>query len=117
DRRGLVRDALMAYIGAGILFVPWLPIFLYQARHTAAPWDSAPRFGAPVQLSRDLLGGDRVAVALLIAAIIGFIAMVRSERAARPAPNGTGAIATVRSPEITALWVLIVLPVATLALA
>jgi hypothetical protein len=117
DRRGLVRDALMAYIGAGILFVPWLPIFLYQARHTAAPWDSAPRFGAPVQLSRDLLGGDRVAVALLIAAIIGFIAMVRSERAARAAPNGTGDIATVRSPEITALWVLIVLPVATLALA
>ena len=114
DRRGLVRDALMAYIGAGILFLPWLPTFIYQSQHTAAPWDSSPRFGAPVQLSRDLLGGDRVAVALLIAAVIGFIAMVRGERGAAqrsPAP------APARSPLVTALWVLIVLPAATLLLA
>jgi len=117
DRRGIVRDALMAYIGAGILFLPWLPTFLYQSQHTAAPWDSAPRFGAPVQLSRDLLGGDRVAVALLIAAVIGFIAMVRGERGAA-AVSGDGAAATpARSPYVTALWVLIVLPTATLLLA
>jgi mannosyltransferase len=116
DRRGIVRDALMAYVGAGILFAPWLPTFIYQAQHTAAPWDSSPRFGAPVQLSRDLLGGDRVAVALLIAAVIGFIALVRSERGA-PAELATPAASRPRSPEITALWVLIALPVATLALA
>jgi uncharacterized membrane protein len=118
NRRGIVRDALMTYVGAGILFAPWLPTFIYQAQHTAAPWDSSPRFGAPVQLSRDLLGGDRVAVALLIAAVIGFIALVRSERASAaelPAPAATRPRS--RSPEITALWVLIVLPVATLALA
>lgn len=115
DRRGLVRDALMAYIGAGILFLPWLPTFIYQSQHTAAPWDSSPRFGAPVQLSRDLLGGDRVAVALLIAAVIGFIAMVRGERsAAATRPSGA---APARSPYVTALWVLIVLPAATLLLA
>ena len=121
DRRGLVRDALMAYIGAGILFLPWLPTFFYQSQHTAAPWDSSPRFGAPVQLSRDLLGGDRVTVALLIAAVIGFIAMVRSERAGRGETNGSLAATSVRvtprSPNVSALWVLIVLPVATLALA
>ena len=116
DRRGIVRDALMAYVGAGILFAPWLPTFIYQAQHTAAPWDSSPRFGAPVQLSRDLLGGDRVAVALLIAAVIGFIALVRSERGAA-AELATPAASRPRSPEITALWVLIALPVATLALA
>jgi hypothetical protein len=117
DRRGLVRDALLAYIGAGILFLPWLPTFIYQAQHTAAPWDSSPRFGAPVQLSRDLLGGDRVAVALLIASVIGFIAMVRGLRSEAAADGAPSPAARTRSPDVTALWVLIVLPVATLALA
>src|SRR5437763_1486960 len=55
DRRALLRDAVMTYVGAGILFLPWLPNLIYQATHTAAPWDSAPRFGVPVQLSRNLL--------------------------------------------------------------
>ncbi len=103
DRRGLVRDALFAFIGAGILFLPWLPNFIWQARHTAAPWDSSPRFGAPVQLSRDLLGGDRVTVALLIAAVIGLTEL------------GTRGMR--RTREATALWALIALPFATLLLA
>jgi hypothetical protein len=103
DRRGIVRDAVMAYVGAGVLFLPWLPNFLYQAKHTAAPWDSSPRFGAPVQLSRDLLGGDRVTVALLLASVIGLWDLGR--RAAR------------RTREARMLWALIALPVATLALA
>jgi hypothetical protein len=103
DRRGIARDAVFAFVGAGVLFLPWLPNFIYQAQHTAAPWDSSPRFGAPVQLSRDLLGGDRVTVALLIAAVIGLVELVR-----KPAR---------RSREATMMWVLIVMPVATLALA
>ena len=41
DRRGLVRDAVFAFVGAGILFLPWLPNFIWQAQHTAAPWDSS----------------------------------------------------------------------------
>jgi hypothetical protein len=103
DRRALLRDAVLAFVGAGILFLPWLPNFIYQATHTAAPWDSAPRFGAPVQLSRDLLGGDRVAVALLIAAVIGFAELF------------SGALR--RARERTAMWTLIALPVATLLMA
>src|SRR5947209_2713982 len=103
DRRALLRDAVFAFVGAGVLFLPWLPNFIYQARHTAAPWDSSPRFGAPVQLSRDLLGGDRVIVALLIASVLGFVGLVRGEGR--------------RTRQATALWVLITLPVATLALA
>jgi mannosyltransferase len=71
DRRGIVKDAVMAYVGAGILFLPWLPNFIYQATHTGAPWAPTIRFGVPILLSRDLLGSDRIAVCLLVAIVIG----------------------------------------------
>jgi uncharacterized membrane protein len=103
DRRGIVRDAVLAYVGAAVLFLPWLPNFIYQSSHTGAPWAPPPRFGAPVLISRDLFGGDRVTVGLLFAAILGFAPLfARRYRGAR---------------ETTMLWTLIVLPVATLALA
>ena len=97
DRRAVIRDARARLRAApAILFLPWLPNFIYQATHTAAPWDSSPRFGAPVQLSRDLLGGDRVTVALLIGAVIGLADLFK-----RGAPSRR-----LR----TAMWALIVLP-------
>jgi mannosyltransferase len=103
DRRGLLRDALITFVGAGILYLPWAPNLLYQVAHTAAPWDSAPRFGAPVQISRNLLGGDRITMALVLAAAIGLGPLfTRAHR---------------RTREWTALWTLIALPVAVLGLA
>jgi mannosyltransferase len=71
DRKYFVRDALGAYIGAGILFVPWLPNFIFQTLNTAAPWDSSPQLGAPVQLSKDVLGGDSITAATLLATFVG----------------------------------------------
>ena len=103
DRRGLVRDAAIAYVGAGVLFLPWLPNFIYQSSHTGAPWAPPPRFGAPVLISRDLLGGDRITVALLLATVIGL------------GPLFTRRFR--RTTEGVALWALIVLPIGTLVLA
>jgi mannosyltransferase len=71
DRRGIVRDAVLAYVGAAVLFLPWVPNFIYQATHTGAPWAPTIRFGVPVLLSRDLLGADRITVTLLVAWIVG----------------------------------------------
>jgi 4-amino-4-deoxy-L-arabinose transferase-like glycosyltransferase len=103
DRRGIVRDAVLAFGGSFVLFLPWLPNFLYQASHTGAPWDHSPRFGAAVQISRDLMGGDRVTVALFFATVLGLIWFV--QRGGR------------RTKLETVMWALIVLPAATLALA
>jgi mannosyltransferase len=103
ERRAILRDAVLMFVGAGVLFLPWLPNFIYQATHTAAPWDHSPRLGAPVQISRDLLGGDRVAVALLISAVIGLVDYFgRGYR---------------RTRDATLLWALVTLPTATLLLA
>ena len=57
-----MRDAALAYVGAVVLFLPWLPNFIYQSTHTGAPWAPPPRFGAPVLISRDLIGGDRITI-------------------------------------------------------
>ena len=38
-RLNLIRDAIYAYVGAAILFVPWLPNFIFQTMHTAAPME------------------------------------------------------------------------------
>ncbi len=103
DRRGLVRDAVFTYVGAGVLFLPWVPNFIYQATHTGAPWAPPPRFGAPVLISRDLMGGDRITVALVLAAVIGLATLfTRRYR---------------RTTESTMAWALVTLPVSTLLLA
>ncbi len=103
DRRGIVRDALMTFIAAGVLFLPWLPNFIYQAAHTGAPWAPVPRFGAPVLISNDLLGGVGVTVALGLGALAGLSPLLARRY------RGTA--------QATVLWTLIVLPVATLAVA
>jgi len=36
--RQAARRALVALVVGGLAFVPWLPAFLYQARHTGTPW-------------------------------------------------------------------------------
>jgi mannosyltransferase len=103
DRRGLVRDAVIAYVVAGVLFLPWLPNFIYQATHTGAPWAPKIRFGVPVLLSRDLLGSDRITVALLTALIIGLAPLFTKRYR--------------RSRDGTIMWSILVLIVGTLAVA
>jgi hypothetical protein len=100
ERDRLLRDAVLTYLAAVVLYLPWLPTFLYQATHTAAPWDTTPRFGAPIQLSRNVLGGDRVTAALVFTAVIGLAGlMVRGTR---------------RTLEARLMWALIAIPTATL---
>jgi hypothetical protein len=103
DRRSFLRDAVLTFVAAGILYIPWLPNLIYQAAHTGAPWSHAPGFGTPILISRDLLGGDRVTVTLFLACVAGLGAyFTRRLR---------------RTPEAVALWTLIALAVATLAVA
>jgi len=67
DRRQLVRDALIGFGAVGLLYLPWVPTLLHQVSHTGAPWLNPPNFGAPIQISKGLLGGGTPTVALLLA--------------------------------------------------
>ena len=100
DRRALIKDAALSFGAAAVLFLPWLPTLLYQATHTGSPWDTAPNFGAPVQISRNLMGGDRATTALVLGASIGLAVLwTRSRR---------------RSKEALAMWAMIIFPIGTL---
>lgn len=104
ERRALAIDGLGAFTAAAILFLPWLPTLLFQAAHTAAPWGRAPRFGAPVQISRDLMGGDRASVVMLLVGGFGVAAALHAHKGKRDG-------------ERLSIWVLLLMPVLTLLIA
>lgn len=104
QRRALLLDGLLAFGGAVVLYLPWVPTVLYQTAHTGAPWANKPRFGVPIQIARDVLGGYGPAVALVLAAGFGVAALLGAKRA-----RG--------ERERLSTWVLLVIPVVTLALA
>ena len=61
--RGPHKEAGRFLFGATIvgllLFVPWLPTFLYQAKHTGTPWGSPVLPGLPIAYTlRDFAGGE-----------------------------------------------------------
>ena len=102
DRRGFFRDVLIGYGAAFLLYVPWLPTLLYQTAHTGAPWLDPPRFGVVVQISKGLLSGGTVSVALLLAAGSGCAAVLANRS---------------NSKERTAIYTAFTVGAATLAVA
>lgn len=71
-RKDMARDAILAYIAAGILFIPWIPNFIWQVLHTAAPWDVAPRFGVFIQIAVGVLAGGAISVVMVLIAAVGY---------------------------------------------
>jgi hypothetical protein len=43
EDRAAARRALAAVVAGGLLFLPWVPVLLYQSAHTGAPWGSTGR--------------------------------------------------------------------------
>ena len=76
-RSSFWKDALIGFGFAGLLFLPWLPTLLHQVQHTGAPWLNPPNFGAPVQITKSLLGGGTPTVALVLAGGTGLAVILQ----------------------------------------
>ena len=65
ERRRLARDGALAFAGAAVLYLPWVPTLLYQATHTGAPWAAAAHAlvddPGNVRAHREPGGGPRAA--------------------------------------------------------
>ena len=101
DRRGIVRDALLAFGSAELLFIPWIPTLIHQAGAATAPWHYVPLPGANVP--RKLLGSDRVDAALALAVAVAVVPLLAAGRR--------------RTREAASVAALIVVPVAALLIA
>jgi hypothetical protein len=55
-RRG-ARAALVAGLVGCLTFLPWLPIFLFQSKHTGTPWATPASFAAMVNAIASFAGG------------------------------------------------------------
>jgi hypothetical protein len=79
-RKELVRDGLLGFGGALVLYLPWVPTTLYQAAHTGAPWSDTPSFSALGSVTTALLGRVPQLV-LLICGGAGLLALLRARGA------------------------------------
>ena len=80
DRRGLVRDGAIGFGVAAVLYAPWVPTLLSQARHTGAPWAIRPMFDELIFGTGTTIGGRGPSVALALAAGVAISAMARQRR-------------------------------------
>jgi uncharacterized membrane protein len=72
-RRG-ARYALMAALVGCLTFLPWLPTFLFQSKHTGTPWATPANFAAMVNAVSNFAGGSTSqgrALALIFFALAG----------------------------------------------
>ena len=80
ERRAVVRDALIGFGVAGLLYLPWVPTLLYQVAHTGAPWSRKPKLREAISELDAVLGDERTLVALLLVAGAGIVGLVRRHR-------------------------------------
>lgn len=77
ERRRVALSGLIGFGGALVLFAPWIPTVLDQARHTGAPWSHAPRWNSVDRAYRRVLGGSVPENVLLLFALAGAGALLR----------------------------------------
>jgi len=56
----------VAAVGVAVLYLPWLPTLLSQARHTGAPWSTRPSVHDLFLSAGTVIGGDAPFVALVL---------------------------------------------------
>ena len=75
------RDRLKTFglvaLGVAVLYAPWLPTLLSQAKHTGAPWSTVPSVRDLVTAPANVLGSEAAFVVLALVAGAGLAAVVR----------------------------------------
>ena len=108
--RAAARVVLGIVVGA-IAFLPWLPVFLYQSRHTGAPWASPPDANAILGTFNAWMGGARPAAQIAYLISLGCVVIALIGRRGR---RGEVLLQTKFAPLPTKLLAVVV---GTLALA
>lgn len=70
-RKDLVRDGLIVFGLIGLLYLPWIPTLLDQARQTGAPWADKPPLEAIVNIIEITVGGTGTGLAVVLVSGFG----------------------------------------------
>jgi hypothetical protein len=73
--RRAARRCVVALAAGGLLFLPWLPSFLYQARHTGTPWARTPGPGAVSATLNAWAGGSALWAAALVWLLVALVVL------------------------------------------
>jgi mannosyltransferase len=89
ERRDLLVTGAIAFGGALLLYLPWMPTTLYQVAHTGAPWAESPSIVALLASPGHMLG-QFAQIALIMTAGAG-LGNLWSRRGALLSPAGRAA--------------------------
>jgi mannosyltransferase len=104
-RRELLASGVIGFGGALMLYAPWVPTFLFQVRHTGAPWSSAPGVDDLLRVPLRLLGAVGQ-IALLLTAGAGILALLdRSQGRIGARGRATITLAAVFVVAVGAAWI------------
>lgn len=92
ERRAFFRDGVLGFGLLVLLYAPWIPTVLFQARHTGAPWAEAPDFNGLLNGLQNLVGGVETALLLLVVGVAG-VATLRAGGAAEDRVRWRSAVA------------------------
>ena len=70
---GRGKPAFKAMFVGGLLWLPWAPVFVFQALHTGTPWTSAASFSDLLAIFSDWSGGGPWGGLLMLATFLAFV--------------------------------------------
>ena len=79
-RRAVLLDGALAFGGALLVWLPWVPTLAFQARNTAAPWSNVPSLSDLSTALSAVLGGLGPTIGLLLVAGTGLSHIIRRRR-------------------------------------
>jgi mannosyltransferase len=95
-RRGRrsARRLTAAVLAGFVLWLPWVPTFLYQSQHTGTPWAAAASLPAGLQVFWPNLGGPNLVMAAFgLAMLVAFLVGATVDRAPRRGPTTSWSLA------------------------
>jgi len=101
--RERTRRFAVAAVAVAVLYLPWVPTLLSQARHTGAPWSTRPSIHDLVLSAGSVLGGDTPFVALVLVGGVALWGIARHQRTEEAAI--VTALATIAAVTVVAAFV------------
>jgi mannosyltransferase len=73
ERGAFFKDGVLGFGLLVLLYLPWVPTLLFQAKHTGAPWAEAPDFSGLLNGAQSLVGGVETSLLLLVVGVAGVL--------------------------------------------